>query len=106
VGQILRIIAGEAVNVLGVVLAITYAGLVMLGYATEGLRYQLKFDWRYPLYSIKRLLVGVGIRIAAWTLRIVQFLLNPLFEASAEVGDWVTERAGVETKARYRSRFI
>lgn len=84
-------------------LAIAYLVLVFSGYATEGPYYQFRLDVRHPIVTGKRLLVGLGVRFVAWMLR---FLLDPLFEASAEVGDWFTDHASPKIRNRIRSRFI
>lgn len=101
-----RVITLEAINVVFASLAMAYLVLVFLGYATEGAYYQIRFDVRRPVVTAKRLLVGLGVRFVAWMLRIGQLLLNPLFEASADVGDWITEHASPENRNRIRSRFI
>ena len=56
--------------------------------------------------NTKRLLTGVGVRFATGMLRLGQFLLDPLFEASAEVGVWLADHAGPKTRARIKSRFV
>jgi len=90
----------------GLVFLALYAVLVAIGYLTEGPRYQFKFDESFPFYSTQRLLVGLGVLLTAWMLRVAQILLSPLYEASAEVGEWVAQRTSPETQARFRSRFI
>ena len=95
-----------ALDFLGLVLLAFYSVLVGVGYVTEGPRYQFKFDMRYPVYSTQRLLVGLGVRLTAWMLRLAQVLLSPLYEASAEVGEWAAQRASRETQSRLRSRFL
>lgn len=96
----------EAINDLLVLLGMVYLVLVGLGYATEGPHYQLRFDVRHPIITARRLLVGLGVRLAARLLRVAKLLLDPLFEASAEVGDWVADHASPETRSRILSRFI
>ena len=98
--------AWQALRFFGPAVLALYALLVGIGFATEGPRYYFKFDPHAPLYSIRRLLVGLGVRLTAWALRITQTLLSPLYEASAEVGEWITQRTSPETRARLRSRFI
>jgi hypothetical protein len=102
----LKTLSLELTTLLGFTVGIGYLGLVAVGYATEGPRYQFRFDLRYPLNSIKRILVGLGIRVAASALSITQLILAPLFEASAQVGEWLTQRGSPESQERYRSRFI
>lgn len=101
-----RVITLEAINFVFASLAMAYLVLVFLGYATEGAHYQIRLDVRRPVLTAKRLLVGLGVRLAAWMLRLAQSLLNPLFKASADVGDWFTDHASQQTSDRIRSRFI
>ena len=103
---VIRIIIGETFGVLGILLAIAYVVLVIMGYTTEGPRYQSKFDTGRPAYSTIRLLIGLGVHFATWMVRTSGLVLTPLFETAAQVGDWFTERSSPETRARYRSRFI
>jgi len=101
-----RFIALEAINVFFASLAMAYLVLVFLGYATEGGHYAIRLDARRPVMTAKRLLVGIGVRFAAWALRIGQRLLDPLFEASAQVGDWFADHASQEVRNHIRSRFL
>jgi hypothetical protein len=87
-------------------MVVAYIVLVFLGYASEGPNYEIRLDTRRPVMTARRILVGLGVRFAARMLRIGQFLLNPLFEASAEVGDWFADHASPEVRERIRSRFI
>jgi hypothetical protein len=87
-------------------MAIVYLILVFLGYATEGPHYQFGFDAHHPIATAKRILIGLGVRFLAWTLGLIQILFDSLFEASAEVGDWLSNHASPETRSRIRSRFI
>ena len=98
--------AWQALRFFGPAVLALYALLVGIGLATEGPGYQFKFDPHEPVYSIRRLLVGWGVRLTAWALRFAQILLSPLYEASAEVGEWIAQRTSPETQARFRSRFI
>ena len=101
-----KLIALEAINVILASLAMAYLVLVFLGYVTEGGHYAIRLDARRPVMTAKRLLVGMGVRFAAQTLRIGQRVLDPLFEASAEVGDWFADHSSQEVRDRIRSRFI
>lgn len=96
----------QIIYVLAVASALLYTGLVILGYATEGPNYQMKFDLGDPIWSTERLFVGIGVRALSAFLYAAGVLLDPLFEASAEIGEWLTNLGSAETQARYRSRFI
>ena len=102
----IRTATWELVDILGVLSLIAYIGLVITGYATEGPRYRFRFDSRRPASSIKRLLVGLGVQLTAGMVRMAERGLNPLYEASAQVGDWIAERSSPETQERFRSRFM
>lgn len=105
-GAILVANTWHALNIIGLFFLAFYAALVGVGYITEGPHYRFKFDAHHPFYSTRRLLVGLGIRLTARILHLAQILLSPLFEASAEVGEWVAQRTSPETQARLHSRFI
>ena len=93
-------------NIAVVLLLMAYIGMVIMGYATEGPRYHFQFDVTRPAGSIGRFLVGLGILFTAGVVRISQRAMNPLYEASAQVGEWITERTSQETQERFRSRFM
>lgn len=99
-------IIGEAFRFLGILLAMAYVVLVIMGYTTEGPRYQSRFDTGRPAYSTIRSLIGLGVHLVTWMVRVSGLVFTPLFETAAQVGDWFTERGSPETRARYRSRFI
>jgi hypothetical protein len=82
-----------------------YAGLVALGYATEGPEYHFSFNLRSPLRSTERLLVGLGVRITGAIVRLGKSALENLFEASAEVGEWFVRR-NPSLQEHVRSRFL
>jgi len=94
------------VNVGAIILVMAYLCMVIMGYATEGPRYQFRFDASQPANSLRRLLVGLGVRFAAGLVEFSKRVMDPLYEASAQVGDWIAERAGEETQQKYRSRFM
>ena len=102
----MRTIIWGTFGVLGISLAMAYLGLVIMGYTSEGPLYKSKFDTRRPAYSTMRRLIGLGVHLASWIVRTADSILTPLFEAAAQVGDWITERGSPETRERYRSRFI
>ena len=102
----LRTMSLELIGLVEITLVIAYLGLIVVGYATEGPDYQFKFDVQRPLSSSKRVLVGLGVRLAALVLGVAELILNPLYEASAQVGDWVTEHSSPETQERFRSRVM
>ncbi len=103
---IINLVGWHAVHFLWITSAIIYAGLVILGYAMEGARYQIRFNCDSIFRSAERLLVGIGVRALGLILHAASAILDPLFETSAQVGEWFTRSSSAETQARYRSRFI
>ena len=101
-----RTLTAGLVNIGALVLVMVYLCMVAMGYATEGPRYQFRFDITRPAGSLRRLLVGLGVRFTAGVFQFFKRAMNPLFEASAQVGDWVAQRSGEETRQIYRSRFM
>jgi hypothetical protein len=99
-------IGWQCFNIASITSAVIYLGLVIIGYVTEGPRYQMKWDFTKPFNSIGRVLIGIGVRALALFLRVFDVILAPLYEASAQVGEWLTEQGSTETQTRYRSRFI
>jgi hypothetical protein len=96
----------DSVRALGVVLGLLYAGLVLMAYATEGLRYQPRFRWTEPARSGERLLVWTGVKLLDAFFRIMRSMFNQLFLASAEIGLWLTDRSGNEVRRKVRSKFL
>lgn len=95
-----------ALNILGIAGTGLYAGLVAVGYVTEGPSYHFGFDVRNPFRCAERLLVGLGVRATGTLLKLAQSTLDMLFEASAEVGEWFTRRTTPAIQEHIRSRFL
>jgi hypothetical protein len=96
----------DSVRALVAVLALLYAGLVLMAYATEGLHYQPRFRWTEPARSGERLLVWTGVKLLDAFLRLTRSMFNQLFLASAEIGLWLTDRSGNEVRRKVRSKFL
>lgn len=104
--QVMAALGHQAINILGLAGAGVYAGLVALGYATEGPSYHFSFGLRSPLRSTERLLVGLGVRAMGAVVRFAKSTLDVLFEASAEVGEWFRIHSNPEIQEHIRSRFL
>jgi hypothetical protein len=102
----IRTVTWELINIPGVMSCMAYISLVITACATEGPRYRFRFDARHPGGSIKRLLVGLGVRFAAGVVKITDLALDLLYETSPQVGDWIAERSNPETQERFRSHFL
>jgi hypothetical protein len=83
-----------------------YAGLVLMAYATEGTHYRPRLRWTEPARSGQRLLVWTGVKLLDVFLRLMRSIFNQLFQASAEIGIWLTDRSGTEVRRKVRSRFL
>ena len=59
-----------------------------------------------PARYAERLLVWTGTKLAAAIAGALRWILDPLYEASAEVGTWVLSKSGSQVQARVRSRFL
>ncbi len=103
--EVIKVLTRGVFNLFGFACPPLYVGLVLMAYATEGSRYELTFDPRQPFRSTKRILVGLGVRAAAAILRMGKAALDILFETSAQVGEWFTQRSSPTIQARIRSRF-
>ncbi len=103
---ILEIVFWAVVKFLLAAFGILYAGLVLMGYRTEGDRYRLRLDEQDPVGSAEQLLVWLGVRAMAAIVCVGRTTLEMLSEASAEVGEWYIRRRGGEVEASFRSRFL
>jgi hypothetical protein len=101
-----QVLLWDALKVLVAILVLLYVGLVLMAYATEGLRYQPRLDWTEPARSGKRLLVWTGIKILYALIRIMRSMFNQLFMASAEIGLWFVDKSGSEVRRKVRSKFL
>jgi hypothetical protein len=88
------------------VTAAIYAGLVLMSYRTNGPNYHLRFNFSEPTRSVERLLIWLGVKTLAITIRVGIPVFGMLSEASAEVGEWYLRRRDPETVASFRSRFM
>ena len=103
---LLSILVLGFLKLLLVAFGILYAGLILMAYVTVGPHYALKVDLGDPARTAESFLVWLGVKAVALILRAGGAVLGTLSEASAEVGEWVISRRGVEAQARFRSRFL
>jgi hypothetical protein len=96
----------DSVKLLVAILALLYAGLVLMAYATEGLRYKPRLRWSEPARSGERLLVWTGVKLLDAFLRLMRSMFDQLFLASAEIGLWLADRSGTEVRRKVRSKFL
>ena len=53
----------------------------------------------------QRLLVWTGVRLIEAIASTFRWILDVLYEASADVGTWIVSKSGTYVQARVRSRF-
>jgi hypothetical protein len=95
-----------AVKILGMGVAVLYAGLVALAWRTEGEDYRLGWDWNDIARSTEQFAVWAGVRAVAGVGRAAKTLFDVLSEASADLGEWFVHQRGESAVARFRSRFL
>jgi hypothetical protein len=83
-----------------------YAGLVIMSYRVDGPHARLELEPADPARSAEHLLVWLGVKGVAVTIRLSTALLGILAEASAEVGEWLMRRGGPGLRQSFRSRFM
>lgn len=105
-GGITASLISLALRLLVVTAGLVYAGLVLTGYVTEGPHYQPRLRLAEPARSGERLLVWWGIKLVDFTLRFMRWILEILYDASAEVGRWAVKKSNPETQNRIRTRFL
>ena len=96
----------DVVKLMAGMLALVYAILVYATYEMEGARYQARFQLTRPARSGERLLIWTGVRIIDVIFRLAKSILNQLFAASAEVGEWAVEKSSPAVQRKVRSRFL
>ena len=85
---------------------IVYTGLVLMSYRTDGPSFRPQINLHQPVHSVRALLVWLGVKILALTLRLGRPFFGILSEASADVGEWYLGGRDPETIAKFRSRFL
>lgn len=81
-------------------------GLEAAGSAAERLRRRLPFDLRNFLRATHCLLTKLGVPVRNAALRASKWALNNLFEASAEVGEWLAGRSPAVQEYFRSSHFL
>jgi len=101
----LNMVLGHLLRWLVFAAGAVYAGMVLMGYRTDGPYYRLSFQLRDPARSVKHLLVWLGVKLLQGCLWSATAILNALLEASAEVGQWFI-RLSPAVQESIRSRFL
>jgi len=82
-----------------------YTWLVLASYRTKGSDYRPQINSQAPARSAENLLIWLGVKTLALTLRFGRPVFGMLAEASAEVGEWYLRRRDPKAIASFRSRF-
>lgn len=93
-------------KLLVIVLGLIYAVLVYAAYDMEGSHYQAHLQLTKPARSGERLLIWTGVKIVDTAVRFAKSVLNQLFAASAEVGEWAVEKSSPSVQRKVRSKFL
>lgn len=96
----------DVVKLMAGILALIYAILVYAAYEMDGARYQARLQLTRPARSGERLLIWTGVRIVVVAVRFAKSILNQLFAASAEVGEWAVEKSSPAVQRKVRSKFL
>lgn len=102
----MQILLWDAVKFLVALVGLVYTVLVYTTYEIEGPRYQARLQLTKPARSGERLLIWTGVKAVDVLLRFGRSVLNQLFAASAEVGEWAVEKSGPSVQRKVRSKFL
>jgi hypothetical protein len=104
--DIVMMLVGAAAKLLLIAAGALYASLVAATYSKEGPDFQLRLELGDPARSAERLLIWAGVRITTMMAGAVRWILELLYEASADVGTWVVSKSNPQVQARVSSRFL
>ena len=104
--EMVLMLVGVAVKLLLIAAGVFYTSLVVVTYAKEGPAFPLRWELGDPARSAERLLIWVGVRVAAMMARASKWVLDILYEASADVGAWAVSKSNSRVQARVASRFL
>jgi hypothetical protein len=103
--EMVLMLVGVAAKLLLIAAGVFYASLVVATYAKEGPGFQLRLEGD-PVRLGQRLLVWMGVRMTAIMASAFKWILELLYEASADVGAWVVSKSNSQVQARVSSRFL
>jgi hypothetical protein len=104
--EMVLMLVGVAAKLLLIAAGVFYASLVVATYAKEGPGFQLRLELGDPVRLGQRLLIWMGVRITAILASAFKWILELLYEASADVGAWVVSKSNSQVQARVSSRFL
>jgi hypothetical protein len=87
-------------------IGLIYAGMVLTRYSLEGRRYQARLKLSEPTRSGERLLIWSGVQLIDLMVRAGRALADVLYDASAEVMNWVLDNSSQGIRHKVRSRFL
>jgi hypothetical protein len=103
--EMVLMLVGVVVKLLVIAAGVLYGSLVVATYAKEGPDLPLRLELGDPARSAERLLVWMGVRATAAIVRAFRWILELLYEASADVGAWAVSKSNARMQARVSSRF-
>lgn len=103
--QMVQMLVGVAVKLLLIASGAFYAFLVLTTYAKQGPDNQLHLESGHPARSLERFFIWMGIKVTAAMAFVFKWILDLLFEASADVGAWAVSKSTSQVRARVISRF-
>jgi hypothetical protein len=103
--EMVQMLVGAVAKLLLIASGAFYTILVLTTYAKQGPDYQLHFESGHPARSAERFLIWMGIKVAAAMAFAFKWILELLFEASADVGVWAVSKSTPQVQARVISRF-
>jgi hypothetical protein len=106
ISEIVLRLVGVAAKLLLIAAGVFYASLVVATYAKEGPGFQLRLELGDPVRFGQRLLIWMGVRMTAILASAFRWILELLYEASADVGAWVVSKSNPQVQARVSSRFL
>jgi hypothetical protein len=106
ISEIVLRVVGVAAKMLLITAGVFYASLVVATYAKEGPGFQLRLELGDPVRLGQRLLIWMGVRMTAILASAFKWILELLYEASADVGAWVVSKSNPQVQARVSSRFL
>jgi len=96
----------SAVKLAIVAVVLLYSILVLSSYASEGPRCSPHFDLTDPAHSIRDLMVWLGVKVLSEMMCAGRWVLDLLYESSADVGSWLIAKSSAQVQAKVRSRFL
>jgi hypothetical protein len=103
--EMVLMLVGVVVKLLVIAAGVLYGSLVVTTYAKQGPDLPLRLEFGDAPRSAERLLIWMGVRVTAAMVRAFRWILELLYEASADVGAWAVSKSNPRVQAHVSSRF-